>query len=56
MKTKSNCPLDNKFRTNKTVYKAEVETNHGINELSTKTYFGISKTEFKSRCIWSLKK
>ena len=46
---KSNCPLDNKCLTNKTVYKAEVETNDGINELSTKVYFGISETEFKSR-------
>ena len=32
--------------TNKIVYKAEVETNDGINELSTKVNFGISETEF----------
>ena len=48
-KNKSNCPLDNKCLTNKTVYKAEVETNDGINELSTKVYFGISGTELRSR-------
>ena len=48
-KNKSNCPLDNKCLTDKVVYKAEVETNDGINELSTKLYFGISETEFKSR-------
>ena len=48
-KNKSNCPLDNKCLTNKTVYKAEVETNDGINELSTKGYFGISGTELRSR-------
>ena len=29
--------------------KPEVKTNDGINELSTKVYFGISETEFKSR-------
>ena len=34
--------------TDKIVYKAEVETNDGINELSTKVNFGISQTEFKS--------
>ena len=34
--------------TDKIVYKAEVETNDGINELSTKVNFGISETEFKS--------
>ena len=48
-RNKSNCPLDNKCLTNKIVYKAEIETNDGINELSTKVYFGISETEFKSR-------
>ena len=48
-RTKSNCPLDNKCLTNKVVYKAEVKTNDGINELSTKVYFGISETEFNSR-------
>ena len=32
-RNKSNCPLDNKCVTNKTVYKAEVETNDGTNEL-----------------------
>ena len=48
-RNKNNCPLDNKCLTDKTVYKAEVETNDGINELSTKVYFGISETEFKSR-------
>ena len=35
-RNKSNCPLDNKCLTNKVVYKAEVKTNDGINELSTK--------------------
>ena len=49
-RNKSNCPLDNKCLTNKIVYKAEVETNNGINELSTKFYFGISETEFTSSC------
>ena len=48
-RNKSNCSLDNKCLTDKIVYKAEVETNDGINELSTKVYFGISKPEFKSR-------
>ena len=48
-RNKSNCPLDNKCLINKIVYKAEIETNDGINELSTKVYFGISKTYFKSR-------
>ena len=33
--------------TDKIVYKAEVETNDGINELSTKVNFGISETELK---------
>ena len=47
-RNKSNCPLDNKCLTNKIVYKAEVKTNTGINELSTEVYFGISETEFKS--------
>ena len=32
--------------TEKIVYKTEVETNDGINELSTKVSFGISTTEF----------
>ena len=32
--------------TDKIVYKAEVETNNGINKLSTKVNFGISETEF----------
>ena len=48
-RNKSKCLLDNKCLTNKIVYKAEVETNDGINELSTKVYFGIIKTEFQSR-------
>ena len=48
-RNKSNCPLDNKCLTDKIAYKAEVETNDGINELSTRVYFGISETEFKSR-------
>ena len=48
IKNKSNC-LDNKCLTNKIVYKAEIENNHGINELSTKVYFAISKIELKSR-------
>ena len=30
------------------MYKAEVETNNGINELYTDVNFGISETEFKS--------
>ena len=47
-RNKSNCSLDNKCLTNKTVYKAEAETNNGINALSTKFYFGISETEFTS--------
>ena len=51
-RNKSNCPLDNKCKkvlklTNKIAYKAEVETNNGINELSTKVNFGISEIEFK---------
>ena len=49
-RNKSNCPLDNKCLTNKIVYKAEVETNNGINELSTKFYFGVSETDFTSSC------
>ena len=48
-RNKSKCRLDNKCLTNKTVYKPEVKTNDGINDLSTKVYFDISKTEFKSR-------
>ena len=52
-RNKSNCPLDNKCLkllklTDKVVYKPEVETNDGINELSTKDNFGISETEFTS--------
>ena len=35
--------------TDKIVYKAEVETNDGINELSTKVNFGISETEFTTK-------
>ena len=35
--------------TDKIVYKAEVETNDGINELSKKVNFGISETEFTSK-------
>ena len=31
------------------VYKAQVETNDGINELSTKVNFGISETEFTTK-------
>ena len=54
-RNKDNCPLDNKCSkllklTDKIVYKAEVETNNGINELSTKFYFGVSETEFTSSC------
>ena len=45
-KNKSNCPLDNKCLINKIVYKDKIKTD-GINELSTKVYFGISETEFK---------
>ena len=48
-RNKSKFPLDNKCLTNKIVYKAEVKLNDGINKLSTKVYFGISETEFKSR-------
>ena len=48
-RNKSNCPLDNKCLSDKTVYKVEIETNDGINEISTKVYFGISEKEFKSR-------
>ena len=36
--------------TNKIVYKAQVETNDSINELSTKVNFGISETEFPYKC------
>ena len=32
--------------TDKIVYKAEIETSDGINELPTKVNFGISETEF----------
>ena len=51
-RNKSNCSLDNKCKkmlklSNKVVHKAEVETNDGISELSTKVNFGISETEFK---------
>ena len=35
--------------TGKIVYKAEVEINDGINELSTKVNFGISETEFATK-------
>ena len=35
--------------TDKIVYKAEVETNDGINELTTKVNFGISETEFTTK-------
>ena len=35
--------------TDKIVYKAKVETNDGINELSTKVNFGIRETEFTSK-------
>ena len=41
--------MDNKCLTNKIVYKAEVKTSDGINELSTEVYFGISETEVTSR-------
>ena len=48
-RNKSNCLLDNKCKkllklTDKIVYKAEVESNDGINELSTKVNFSISET------------
>ena len=33
----------------KIVYKTEIETSNGINKLSTKVCFGISKRECKSR-------
>ena len=51
-RNKNHCPLDKKFKkllklTDKIVYKAEVQTNSGINELSTNVNFGISETEFK---------
>ena len=42
-RNKSKCPLDNKCLTNKIIYKAQVKTNDGINELSTKIYFGIAR-------------
>ena len=48
-RNKSKCLLDNNCLISKIIYKAEVKTNDGINELSTKVYFGISATEFKSR-------
>ena len=48
-RNKSKCPLDNKCLTNEIVYKDEIKTNDDINELSTKVYFGIRETEFKSR-------
>ena len=48
-KNKSNCPLDHKCLTEKTVYIAEVEANDGINGLSTKVCFGISEIELKCR-------
>ena len=40
-RNKSKCPLDNKCLTNKIVYKAQVKTNDGINELSTIIGIGI---------------
>ena len=43
-RNKSNFPLDNKCLINKIVYKAEIETNNDINELSTKVYFAMSQT------------
>ena len=46
---KGHCPLGNKCLINKIVQKTEIETKNDINELSTKVYFGISETEFKSR-------
>lgn len=45
----SNFPLDKKCRTDKIVYKAEVQTKDGINELSSETFFSIRETAFKSR-------
>ena len=48
-RNKSKCLLENNCLISKIIYKAEVKTNDGINELSTKVYFGISETEFKSR-------
>ena len=53
-RNKNNCPIDNKCYkllklTYTFVYKGEVETNDGINELSTKVSFGISKTEFTTK-------
>ena len=36
--------------TDKIAYKAEVKSNDGINELSTKANFGISETEFTTKC------
>ena len=35
--------------TDKIVYKAELETNHDTNELSTEVNFGISETEFTTK-------
>ena len=35
--------------TDKIVYRAEVEINDGINELSTKVNFGVSETEFTTK-------
>ena len=48
-RNKSNCPLDNECLINKIAYKAEIETNNDINELSTKVYFGISVLAFRNR-------
>ena len=45
----SNFPLDKKCRTDKIVYKAEVQTKDGINELSSETSFSIRETALKSR-------
>ena len=38
-RNKHKCQLDNKCLTNKNAYETEIETNNGINELSTKVYF-----------------
>ena len=48
-RNKSKWPLDNKCLINEVVYKAEIETYNDTNELSTKVYFRIRETEFKSR-------
>ena len=46
-RNKSSYQLDNKCLANKNVYKAEVKINNGINELSTKVYFEISKVQIQ---------